>query len=46
MSEEKEKKVELFKLYKPCGKAMKVNEDSLAYAKSIGWTEDKPKAEK
>lgn len=40
MSEEKNK---LHTLYKPCGKAMKVNDNSLSYAKSIGWV---TKAEK
>lgn len=36
------------KLYKPCGKAVEVNDNSLEYALSIGWTDKKPtkKAEK
>lgn len=29
-------------LYKPCGKEMEVNENSLAYALSLGWTEESP----
>lgn len=40
MSEEKE--VKLFRLYKPCGKKMKVNKDSYNYALNLGWTKKKP----
>ena len=34
------------KLYKPNGKEVTVNDNSLEYALSIGWTKRKPKAEK
>lgn len=30
-------------LYKPDGKAVEVNENSLKYALSIGWTKTEPK---
>jgi hypothetical protein len=30
------------KLYKPCGKEMEVNDNSLCYALSLGWSEKKP----
>ena len=30
------------KLFKPCGKEMTVNDNSLAYALSLGWTKKKP----
>lgn len=30
------------KLYKPNGQEVEVNENSLAYALSLGWTEKKP----
>lgn len=36
------KEIKMHTLYKPSGKAMKVNENSLEYAKSLGWL---PKAE-
>ena len=39
----KENENPLTTLYKPCGKEMKVNQKSLEYAKSLGWTEEKPK---
>ena len=31
-------------LYKPCGKEMTVNDNSLSYALSIGWTVEDPTA--
>ena len=34
------------KLYKPNGKEMTVNDNSLAYALSIGWTKEDPNAKK
>ena len=34
------------KLYKPCGKEMTVNDNSLEYALSLGWTKTDPKAKK
>jgi hypothetical protein len=34
------------KLYKPDGTEVTVNDNSLAYALSIGWTKNKPKSEK
>lgn len=42
---EKVEKVESFKLFKPNGMEVEVNERSLKYALSLGWTEEKPKAE-
>ncbi len=30
------------KLYKPCGKEVEVNNNSLEYALSLGWSEKKP----
>lgn len=30
------------RLYKPCGKEMEVNENSLSYALGLGWTKKKP----
>ena len=35
--------MKLTTLYKPSGQAVKVNDNSLAYALSIGWTKRKPK---
>lgn len=35
----------LITLYKPCGKKMEVNEKSLEYALSLGWTEESPEKE-
>ncbi len=32
-----------YNLYKPNGKKVQVNEQSLKYALSIGWTKAKPK---
>ena len=29
-------------LYKPCGKEVQVNDNSLEYALSLGWTKKKP----
>lgn len=40
-----QKKSELTKLYKPCGKEMHVNEKSLEYALSLGWTSEAPEKE-
>ncbi len=34
------------KLYKPNGKEVEVNDNSLEYALSIGWTKTNPKAKK
>ena len=34
------------KLYKPNGKEVEVNDNSLAYALSIGWTKNKPASKK
>ncbi len=34
------------KLYKPNGKEVEVNDSSLSYALSIGWTEKKPTKKK
>jgi hypothetical protein len=34
------------KLYKPSGKEVTVNDNSLEHALSIGWTKNKPKQEK
>ena len=34
------------KLYKPNGKEMTVNDNSLEYALSIGWTKKKPVSKK
>lgn len=34
------------KLYKPSGHEVEVNDNSLEYALSIGWTKEKPKAKK
>ena len=36
-------KIKLNTLYKPCGKKVEVNDDSLEYALSIGWTKEEPK---
>lgn len=33
-------------LYKPNGKEVKVNDNSLEYALSLGWTKAKPTAKK
>ena len=30
-------------LYKPCGKEVTVNDNSLEYALSLGWNDKKPK---
>ena len=40
------KEVELFTLYKPNGVEVQVNENSLEYALSLGWTADKPAEKK
>ena len=37
---------EKVKLYKPCGKVMEVNEVSLDYALSIGWSKQDPTKKK
>jgi len=34
------------KLYKPNGQEVKVNDESLEYALSLGWTKSNPKAKK
>ena len=34
------------KLYKPNGKEVEVNDNSLEYALSIGWTDKKPTTKK
>ncbi len=34
------------KLYKPNGKEVEVNDNSLSYALSLGWTEKKPTKKK
>lgn len=39
----KEKKAKLVSMYKPDGREVKVNELSIEYASSIGWTKEKPK---
>ena len=36
----------MHKLYKPNGKEMTVNDTSLEYALSLGWTKTKPKQAK
>jgi len=36
----------MHKLYKKCGKEMTVNDTSLQYALSLGWTKTKPKQTK
>lgn len=36
----------LITLYKPNGKKVEVNENSLAHALSVGWTKEAPKKEK
>ena len=43
MSEKKEEGKALVKLYKPNGKEMAVNSDSLEHALKIGWSKTKPK---
>jgi len=32
----------MIKMYKPCGKEMEVNENSLKFAFSLGWSDKKP----
>lgn len=34
------------KLYKPCGKEVLVNDNSLEYALSLGWNDKKPATKK
>ena len=34
--------VKLYKLYKPCGKEMAVNENSIEHALKMGWVKKKP----
>ncbi|MCP4323355.1 MAG: hypothetical protein GY787_16205 [Alteromonadales bacterium] len=34
------------KLYKPCGKEVEVNDNSLEYALSLGWAKTNPKKKK
>ena len=37
-------KVKLNIMYKPCGKLVKVNDDSVCAAIAAGWAKTKPKA--